>query len=373
MAGPGSDVAGFLSAAVSAGLAPGFVAAWGRGGTLRAEASGLRGLGAGPTSERVWYDLASLTKPLVTTTLVLLARRHGLRLEDGLGRFLPELAGSPWEDVTVWQCLTHTAGFPPWAPLYAWGELSREGYLRALAAVAPETPPGSEVVYSCLGFIALGLALERVGGVALHELFTREVLEPLGLGGALGFAPPLSVPVALGQRQPLVEERLCRERGMMTAPPPALEDGWSCDDGNARGLGGVAGNAGLFGTAQGVARLAQEFLPGGGTLLTPEEAALAIANLTPGMAQARGLGWQLAATPGCSAGPALPPEAFGHTGFTGTSVWVNPQEGTVFVLLSNRLHPGGRTPDLHPMRRRFHGLAARDLQGRGPGRRIVHL
>lgn len=311
---------------------------------------------------RVWFDLASLTKPLVTTTLVLLARRHGMGLDDPLGRFLPELTGSPWAGVTVWQCLTHTAGFPAWAPLYAFGEPSRENYLRVLAGMAPVYAPGTAVVYSCLGFLALGMAVERVGKAPLSRLFRREVTLPLGLSEELDFCPPLFQAVALGERRFFVEESLCRERGLPADPPPALSGCWSCDDGNARGLGGVAGNAGLFGTALGVLRLAQEYLPGFGRLLQEEEAALATGNHTPKMAQARGLGWQLAATRGCSAGPGLSTLAFGHTGFTGTSVWVDPDRLAVFVLLGNRLHPGGRTPDLHPLRRRFHVLAARGLQ-----------
>jgi CubicO group peptidase (beta-lactamase class C family) len=161
-----------------------------------------------------------------------------------------------------------------------------------------------------------------------------------------------------------VERALLREQHLAGEPPPRLSGVLPCDDGNARGLGGVAGNAGLFGTAAAVARLASEYLPGGGELLTAEEAALATRSHTRGLGQERGLGWQLAATPGCSAGPALPPEAFGHTGFAGTSVWVDPGARTAFVLLANRLHPGGRTPDLHPLRRRFHCLASRTLQRR---------
>jgi len=139
-----------------------------------------------------------------------------------------------------------------------------------------------------------------------------------------------------------------------------------CDDGNTRGLGGAAGNAGLFGTAAAVAALASEYLPGGGELVTGEEASLATAALTPGLEQLRGIGWQLAATPGCSAGPALAGSSFGHTGFSGTSAWVDAEAGAVLVLLANRLHPGGRTPDLHPLRRRFHALAVAALRETAP-------
>ncbi|MGQ9752409.1 MAG: serine hydrolase domain-containing protein [Thermoanaerobaculaceae bacterium] len=357
-----SAVSQLLHAAISAGYAPGFVATWGPAHRPLAVACGWRGLGAGPVDQGVWYDLASLTKPLVVTTLALLARRQGLSLQDPLRRYLPELHHCPWGDVTVSQCLTHTAGFPPWEPLYAGGSLSREGYLEALRRIPAAYPPGASLAYSCLGFIAVGMALERIGKATLDSLFRREILEPLRLGSELGFRPAMSTPVALGEKRFFVEEALCRQRGISTPPPPHLPEVWSCDDGNARGLGGVAGNAGLFGTARGVLRLAAEYLPGGGQLLRGEEAALAVQNWTSGHSQARGLGWQLAITEGSSAGPALSPLAFGHTGFTGTSVWVDPERRAIFVLLGNRLHPGGRTPDFHPLRRRFHTLAVAGLR-----------
>jgi CubicO group peptidase (beta-lactamase class C family) len=127
------------------------------------------------------------------------------------------------------------------------------------------------------------------------------------------------------------------------------------DDGNARFLGGVAGNAGLFGTVAGVLGMARAWLEPG-LLLTADEIALATADRTAGLGQARGLGWQLAATPGCSAGSALSPSSFGHTGFAGASLWVDPTRGTALALLGNRVHPAHRPTDLHPLRRRFHRI-----------------
>lgn len=347
-----------LERAVSAGLAPGWVALAAVGGEEGScWVAGRAGVRGEPVEPDLRYDLASLTKPLATTTLVLLAMRDGLELGTPLADLLPELLDSPWRHVTVEQCLTHTGGFPAWAPLYALGDASPAGYLAAISGLRPVAPPGTEVVYSCPGFITLGLALERAGSGDLAALFTELVAEPLELAAELGFAPADGSFVAGGQARPRVEQALLAARGLAAEPPPAPPGVIPCDDGNARGLGGVAGNAGLFGTAAAVARLAAEFLPGGGELLSAEEAALAIRCRTAGLSQARGLGWQLAATPGCSAGPALPADAFGHSGFTGTSVWVDPRTRAVLVLLGNRLHPGGRQSDLHPLRRRFHRLA----------------
>jgi CubicO group peptidase (beta-lactamase class C family) len=362
------EVAELLARAVRAGLAVGWVAlATRRGKAGLCWCAGSSGVGAGDVEPNLSYDLASLTKPLATGTLLLLARRDGLRLETPLADFIPELGGSPWGAVTVIECATHTAGFPAWAPLYAAHGVSRSGYLEALRELVPTAPPGGHVEYSCPGFIALGLALERAGGADLATLFTELVAEPLELGAEIGFAPPSMTSVAGGEREWSVETRLLAERGLDASPPEAPAGVIPCGDGNARGLEGVAGNAGLFGTAAAVATLAAEYLPGGGDLLTAEEAQLATRCYTHGLEQARGIAWQLAASPRCSAGPALPPDAFGHTGFSGTSVWLDPTSGAVLVLLGNRLHPGGRTPDLHPLRRRFHGLAMCAVSGIGDG------
>ncbi len=132
------------------------------------------------------------------------------------------------------------------------------------------------------------------------------------------------------------------------------------DDGNSRFFGGVAGNAGLFGTARGVLALAWTYL-GAGEFLDRGGDRTATADHTPGLEAARGLAWQLATSPGCSAGSALDPTAFGHTGFTGTSLWVDPTRGMAMTLLANRVHPGHRPTDLHPLRRRFHQLVVDSL------------
>ena len=356
------EVAALLRRAVQAGLAVGWVGLAARGGERgRCWCTGVSGLGSGAVEADLRFDLASLTKPLATTTLLMLAHRDGLDLNGPISELLPELAGSPWRDVTFLQCAIHTAGFPGWAPLYALGAATRDGYLDTLCRIESTAAPGVRVEYSCLGFIAIGIALERGGGADLATLFREMVGEPLGIADEVGFAPSIGTPVAAGETRWSVEARLLADRGLKGSPPPPLAEVVSCDDGNARGLRGLAGNAGLFGSAAAVARLASEYLPGGGELLDADEAELATRCFTEGLEQARGLGWQLAASPGCSAGPALSGAAFGHTGFTGTSVWTDPDANAVFVLLGNCLHPGGRRPDLHPLRRRFHGLSSRAL------------
>ena len=301
-----------------------------------------------------WFDLASLTKPLVVGTLGLLAVRWGwFGLDTTVADVLPDAAGRPVGTATIAQLLTHTSGLPAWSPIYALTEGRPERALDAVLAL-PVVDPGARVVYSCPGFLLLGWILERRGGATLDVLFDDHVLRPLGLRDELGFRPGPDHPVAAGASQPGAERRLVRECGLDPAWVPQVGPGLP-DDGNARFLGGVAGNAGLFGSAAGVLGLARIFIEPGG-LLRGEEIGVATANRTAGREQARGLGWQLAGSPGCSAGPSLDRASFGHTGFTGTSLWIDPTRGVAMTLLANRVHPGHRSTDLHPLRRRFHRL-----------------
>jgi CubicO group peptidase (beta-lactamase class C family) len=214
-------------------------------------------------------------------------------------------------------------------------------------------------VYSCIGFIVLGLMLENLAATDLAALFHSRVLSPMGLREELGFRPdPNRRSLAGGAWEPTAEQRMVLERGLDPKWIPALEPGLP-DDGNSRFFGGVAGNAGLFGTARGVSALTAEFCRKTPLLVTPAEVDPTVTLQTAGMkGQDRGWGWQLATSAGCSAGKAVPGNGFGHTGFTGVSVWAERERGRIWVLLGNRNHPGQRGTDLHPIRRRFHALAA---------------
>lgn len=261
-----------------------------------------------PLEEDFWWDLASLTKPIFTAREVLRAAEEGrLDLDDPLGTHLPHLAwmqDTPLPSRTLRQLLTHTAGLPAWAPLYTWG-----GAATIRARVLQESwslaAPG-EVVYSDLGYILLGAVLEGVRGMPLAEF-------PLGPG--LTFAPDPARAVAT--------ER-CPWRGRVLRG--------ETHDENAAGLGGVAGHAGLFGTLAGVLDSAETLLRGG--WLSPAAQAAAVHPYAPG----RSLAF-VAAQPGWSGGGLASPGAFGHTGFTGTGLWVDPERELAWVLLTNRVHP----------------------------------
>jgi CubicO group peptidase (beta-lactamase class C family) len=315
-------------------------------------------------SEETWFDLASLTKPLVTTTLILLAFRSGdMAATTRVGEVLGEVRGTDVGDLEVEQLLTHTAALPRWLPLYCLAEGRPDLLASRLGEIRLEGRPGQQVVYSCVGFVTLGLMLTRIADQDLDSLFRREVLKVVGLEGELGYKPdPATHSLVGGAALPAAEMRLVRDLGFDQRWIPVTGPGLP-DDGNARFLSGVAGNAGLFGTARGTAALAAEYLPGGGRLLSSAEAAEAIALRTEGLEQGRGWGWQLGATPECSAGEALSEGAFGHTGFTGVSVWCEPRNKKVYALLTNRNHPAQRENDLHPLRRAFHRLAAGVVPG----------
>lgn len=365
--GSGTVVSGaeeLLGRAVAAGRFPGAVAAWGRGAEPRHTAV----LGASvlrpepvPASADTWYDLASLTKPLVVGTLCLLAIRRSLvGLHQSVGELVSEVGDRRLSSVTVAQLLGHAAGLPAWLPLYGLSDDS-SSVQSAVLGLEPEWEPGTRVEYSCVGYFVLGWILERVFSCSLNEAFGCEVLRPLELQAELGYLPnPRRVKLAGIALDAEAERRLCVELGFEARRLPPLSPGLP-EDGNARFLGGVSGNAGLFGTAWGVYRLASQYLRGSSRLFEDDEIDLARSSLAAGPEQLRAIGWQLAPSPGCSAGPALSAEAFGHTGHTGASLWIDPVNEAILVLLTNRNHPGFRDVELHPVRRRFHALALEDL------------
>jgi CubicO group peptidase (beta-lactamase class C family) len=314
------------------------------------------------------YDLASLTKPLATASLaVLLARDGVVCLDEPAHERLPELAGSPYAQVNLLDLLTHQARLPDWEPLYLQGA-DLPAYLQCIAGLKPLAT--SAVVYSDLGYILAGALLERAAGEGLDRLFQQLVARPLaGDGGDLPvrYRPPAAwrgriAPTEEGDR---VERQMVATRH--GAGAVASYAHWrrgvvrgEVHDRNAAVLGGVAGHAGLFGSAAGVAALGSQFLPGS-LIFTLDELALFVTPRTPPAGELRSLGFQVPAGRDAVTAGALSPRAFGHTGFTGTSLFIDPEDGAICVLLSNRGHPAQRETDMRALRRGFHQAAARVL------------
>jgi serine-type D-Ala-D-Ala carboxypeptidase len=315
------------------------------------------------------FDLASLTKPLVTGMLLaLLVERGAVGLDSAVAEYLPEFGTDDKRAVTVRQLLTHTSGLPAWQPLYLSTGGDRDRVLEVIAAQPLEQAPGERVVYSDLGFITLGLLAQRVTNELLADLARRAIFDPLKLKRTF-FNPEQSLQTEVAACE---SGGNSYERGMCEARPGADASGlwrertiWGeVHDGNAYFLGGAAGHAGLFSDARETLRLASQFLPRTTELLDPETCRLFHTNMTEGLTEARSFAWQLAATPESTAGPRLPPETFGHLGFTGTSCWIDPTNERVFILLTNRTHARALPfVNINSIRRRFHTLAVEALEG----------
>ncbi len=330
-----------LAPAVERGEVPSCVAVAGDAGSAIVPiAHGVRRVGGPPADADVRYDLASLTKVVSTLPAVLrLASDGRLDLDAPLKQPFPN-AGWFREpslgDRSARDLLTHVAGLPGWAPYMGIAAERRTVIGHALASELP-TAHG-EVVYSDLGFIVLGALVERTSG-SRQDAFVREALyAPLGLADdELGYRPRRPRGAARPAPVPLAATEACGWRMRLLEGEVHDEAAWIMD--------GVAGHAGLFGTAGALARYAQAWLRRDPRLATPELLDAATRRATPRGQPARGLGWVLAADG--HEGDATPdpaadwrgPRGFGHTGFTGTSLWIDPEAGRFCVLLTNRVHP----------------------------------
>ncbi len=319
------------------------------------------------------YDLASLTKPLVTGLLCARLVESGqLTLDTSVAQYLPEFDRPDKHHITVRELLTHTSGLPAWRPLYLIAN-EKEGALAAIANEKLVYKTGKRVAYSDLGFIVLGFLIQQLTGASLEELTRRMVIDPLKLRRTF-FNPAgeLRTDIAASETGNAYELAMCEGDFSSTFPESKR---WICrkqiiwgevHDGNASFLGGAAGHAGLFSTASETLRLAHQFIAGRSELLAKETCELFRQNMTKGLNEARSLAWQLAATKGSTAGPALPPDAFGHTGFTGTTCWIDAERQRVFILLTNRTHDHALPfTNINSIRREFHALAAAALDNVG--------
>jgi len=334
-----------------------------------------------PTTLDTIYDLASLTKPLVTAPLVVKFCERGLlSLTAPVAHYLTEFECAGMREITLLELLTHTSGLPNWRPLYLEAE-TREDVPDTIARVLLEQGiHGSpDVAYSDLNYILLGFVLERVSGMKIDRLAEREIFKPLGLKRT-AFNPSrdwLKEIAATEQGQDfecanaaaIVRSSIDwpHNRRISSSNLSRLSHRWregiihgEVHDGNANFMGGVAGHAGLFSSAREAFRIANQCLVGS-ELLKPESLHLFRNNLTPGRSTSRSIAWILADTPDCSAGSALPGTAFGHNGFTGSSIWVDPDQRRVFVLLTNRVHPRVEPIDMREIRRRFNTLAVETM------------
>ena len=284
------------------------------------------------------FDAASLTKVAATLPCVLaLAAEGALGLDDPVCRHLPEFTGGGRERVTLRHLLAHTSGLRAGIPKEPAWQGYGEGIRRACESV-PEAPPETFFRYSDVNFILLGEVVRRVAGRGLEVFAQERVFGPLGMASTR-FLPPEDWRARIAPTEP--DENGALLRGVVHDP-------------TARRMGGVAGHAGLFTTAADLARYARMLLAGGvldGVRVLPEAlVAEARAVQTPGtIHERRGLGWDLESAFSRPRGQVFPAGSFGHTGFTGTSLWLDAGSGTAVIFLSSRLHPagGGSVRDLY--------------------------
>ena len=288
------------------------------------------------------FDLASLTKPLCTAALG--AQSNDLLLTSPPGRYFPGWKQTRYDGITVEMLWTHTSGLPAWFPLYARGE-GAAAYRKTLSEITPESRPGERVIYSDLNFLLLGDILEALLSAPLDRAFAETVAAPAG--SAARFLPAADSPTAATEKDDATERSMTAALGLSY---PRFRTGvvWGeVHDGNAFRRGGVAGNAGLFGTATDVWSLARQWFDPGRAGWRRDR--------TPDLLQARGLAWQGSRGAG-SAIDRMSARAFGHTGFTGTSLWIDPDADLISILLTNRVHPTVKEGNFNDVRRRFHEL-----------------
>ena len=307
---------------------------------------------APPASAETVFDLASLTKVLATTPVAMRLVDDGrLGLDTRVADVVPDWRGADRAAVTVADLLAHSSGLPAHTPLYR-SCSGRAAFERALCSEALAYRPQSASVYSDLGFILLGFLLERVAGEPLDRQFNRLRADVRDAGGQDSRCGP-GTPPEIAFRPPAA----WRERMAPTRPPTARLG--RAHDENAAALGGIAGHAGLFGTAPAVGCLARAMLrtvssaQGGSTLATDATAERFVRRADiPGTSRA--LGWDTM-LPSSSCGRRMSARAFGHTGFTGTSLWIDPDAGIYLVLLTNRVYPeAGSADGVTALRRAFH-------------------
>jgi CubicO group peptidase (beta-lactamase class C family) len=342
--------AAILRAAVRETRVPGAVAVVGKGRvTLATWAVGQTDTTAGqarPMRRGTLFDLASLTKVTGTATAVLaLAGRGGIGLDDPAGRYLPSFGAL--RSVTIRQLLSHTSGLPDTRKFYQWCA-TRDELLRDLAATPLEAPPGTRVAYSDLGFMALGQIVSVVVGEPLDAAVSQLVTGPLGMTRT-GYNPP-----AAGNDFAATEPR----------PDGTAWTGVVHDE-NARLMGGVAGHAGLFAPAADLATFAGWWVSGDDSVVPATLRREAERCQTAGLEGCRGLGWVCQGDRFDILRGTWPPGSVSHTGFTGTSLALDPGSGWWVVLLTNSVQFGRAPERMRALRRELHAVLARPRPGQG--------
>lgn len=362
---PYKRIAPLVEKAIADKQLPGAVVLVGRGEQiLYHQAFGFKTYSpaAAVTTTETVFDLASLTKPLVTTTLIMqLVEQGELRLTDPVGKYLKQLNNAEVKNITVLQLLTHSSGLADGFDRREFWQ-GKAGLEQQLAKLKLKTKPDQQFVYSDIGFILLGLVVEQITGQPLHLLAEQRIFKPLQMKDSryLPLDQPPQESAYLQRIAPT--EQLQGDADYQQLLPNYAQPYLHAvvHDPTALRLNGVAGHAGVFGTAKDLALFAQMLLNGGELkgqrLLSP----LAVQRLlTPVVIgnQSRALGWDMQTAYSAPKGDLWPAGSFGHTGFTGTSLWIDPASRTYVILLSNRVHPN-RNSSITDLRAKLANIVA---------------
>jgi len=317
-----------MNAAVARGTIPGGVVLIGHDGrVVYRKAFGMRSLE--PSREEMTattiFDIASLTKCVATATSVMKLVEEGkIRLNDPVSAYLPEFVKNGKQDITIRELLTHFSGLKEDLDLKSSWK-GRDAAFRMTMDEKPVFPPGSRFQYSDINFATLGFVVEKVSGLSLDEYAKRNIFEPLGMNDTRFLPPPQ-------WRSRIAPTEYDENHQMLRG---------SVHDPTARRMGGVAGHAGVFSSADDLAKFAQEMLTGFHVLspLTVEK--MTTPQQPPTSPVLRGLGWDIDSAFSSNRGEFLPIGSFGHTGFTGTSLWIDPVTNSYIIILTNAVHPRG--------------------------------
>jgi CubicO group peptidase (beta-lactamase class C family) len=346
---------------IAANLAPGAVVLVGHAtDTTYLKAHGLRSVV--PNTETMTtdtvFDIASLTKVVATTTAIMTLIEQGkVRLNDPVSTYIPGFEIHNKGKITVRHLLAHVSGLRPDVDLHPWS-----GYDAAIALAIAEVPtnaPEEKFVYSDINFFLLGDIVKRVSGETLDVYTKRVIFEPLGMKDT-GFSP---TPSMMSRMAPT--ERCAEQDAWPCKRPDVLPLRGVVHDPTARRMGGVAGHAGVFSTAKDLQRFAAMLVNGGELngvrILAPATVKRMITPISlPANAGLRGLGWDIDTTFSSNRGDIFPIGSYGHTGFTGTSLWIDQTTQTYVIFLSSRLHPDG-VGDVGKLRSRIATVAAAAL------------
>jgi CubicO group peptidase (beta-lactamase class C family) len=313
-----------------------------------------------PMDRDMIFDLASLTKPVATAASVMLLVEQGkISLWDRVKAYVPEFVpfrdwfGVEGEDARIWHLLTHTSGLPPYTEAEAAAEVlgrpcSPEALVKYIAVLPKDNPPGEKFAYSCLGYITLAEIVRRASGQRIDVFAAENIFKPLGMKNTFFKPRPevldRCVPTQMVDGKPLL--------GVVHDPLARLQDG-------------ISGNAGLFSTAADLAVFAEMLLEKGvyrGDRIFSQASVERMTTVFPRTAFAgRGLGWDLSSVYASNGGDLFGPRSFGHSGYTGTSIWIDPDTRTVVVFLTNSVHPDDKGMVI-PLRSRVANVVAAAIE-----------